>query len=562
MVSYERRRGWRGGESKIERVKRLKEKMKRLILAILIVILLSVGVSCTKPAPTPTPVPTQAPVPILAPIPAPETEPFPAPERNINDQNVTFSQLISQANAYNGRVVTLEAFYFFHRSDIHVLADSVAPAPSGEGKVVPMGMLIQVRGELYQGLLNQLYSQDPLPGMSPHYLIHFGKLRMTGKFEIDDKDSQPQMTSTDAEVLEWTPPPGGTSASSGNLQIEIKDFSNKLLQSAEVVSIKQPNGQPKLSGLTDSDGKAKFNDIKQGSYEFTVSRADYVDIDIRIAVTGGRTTSFFFFMARPEEAPDDFVPAPGMGPQYRANVLASEVLNPWPPIKSAAVTIGAPPDTVEIMYRDYIETEAGQTRNNMLIVSLPSSDDTKLEVILKGTGLPSGITVTQDWKWRGAAFTKTALRIEISPQVKLGEYSFGINVEINGRDYGAVPCTIKVLASQLTPVPLQPPAQPWPNVKVYTDEQLTINASAGEEFAIVLVANPRLGTSWYETYDENILALVESKFIADTPLTPVAGTKWFLFKALKSGKTEITLTYKHGDSGPVRDQKVFRVDVK
>jgi len=115
---------------------------------------------------------------------------------------------------------------------------------------------------------------------------------------------------------------------------------------------------------------------------------------------------------------------------------------------------------------------------------------------------------------------------------------------------------------QPTPAPLQPPAPPWPKIEVHTDADKTIGANVGEEFAIALAANPRLGTNWYETYDENMLALVESEFVADTPLTPVAGTKWFLFKALKSGKTEITLTYKHGDSGPVRDQKVFRVDVK
>jgi hypothetical protein len=290
--------------------------------------------------------------------------------------------------------------------------------------------------------------------MSPHYPVRFGKLRITGQFEIDDKDGQYQMTITSAEVLEWTPPPAGTPAPNGNLQIKIEQFSSKPLEGAEVVSSKQPDGQPELSGLTGSDGKVTFNDIKQGSYQFTVSRADYADIDIRVTVTGGRTVSFAFFMARPDEAPDDFVPAPGLGPQYRANVLAGEVLNPWPPIQSATVSMGTPPDAVEIMYRDYIETEAGQTRNNMFIIRLLDVDPADItfepieDVTLKGFDLPPSITVTQqDWGWlhRAGHMSKTPLKIEISPQVKPGEYSFSIDIEINGKDYGTVTCTIKVL---------------------------------------------------------------------------------------------------------------------
>jgi len=66
-------------------------------------------------------------------------------------------------------------------------------------------------------------------------------------------------------------------------------------------------------------------------------------------------------------------------------------------------------------------------------------------VTLSSTDLPSGITVTQDWQWHYGPISKAALKIEISPQVKPGEYTFNINVDINGEDYGTVPCTIKVL---------------------------------------------------------------------------------------------------------------------
>ncbi len=112
-----------------------------------------------------------------------------------------------------------------------------------------------------------------------------------------------------------------------------------------------------------------------------------------------------------------------------------------------------------------------------------------------------------------------------------------------------------------TPVPA-PTLPPWSNVNIYTDKEKMISTSVNQEFAIALYSNPRLGSNWYETHDENMLALVESTFIAYNPSTPVDGTERFLFKALKPGRTEITITYRHGTTGPIREQQVFNVDIK
>jgi len=365
-------------------------------------------------------------------------------------QDVTVSQLISQANRYSGKVVNLDAFYFYAVMEINALADSVALEFPDDTKVVPIGETIGLKGDLSQELRNRLYTQE---SPSPTNTQYFGKLRINGKFAFDDRDSRYYIDSTSTEVLAWTPPPAGVEVPAGNLQIKIQEFSSKPLQGAEVVSSKQPDGQSKLSGLTDNDGMVTFDDIKQGPYEFKVSLADYIQMDIRVTVTGGRTAGVAFSMARVGEAPDDFVPAPGMGPQYRANMIAvrrdgTHVVNPWPSIQSTEVTLGIPSDAMQVTYRDYIESEAGQTRNNIFYIYQPGNGpgDTRLEVILKDTDLPSGITITEDWQWHGPGTqSKTALKIEISPQVELGEYTFNINVEINGKDYGTVPCTIRVI---------------------------------------------------------------------------------------------------------------------
>ena len=96
----------------------------------------------------------------------------------------------------------------------------------------------------------------------------------------------------------------------------------------------------------------------------------------------------------------------------------------------------------------------------------------------------------------------------------------------------------------------------------YTDAEETISTSVGEEFAIALYSNPRLGFNWYETHNEKMFALVESSFVAKDKLSPVDGTRYFHFKTLKAGKTEITVTCRHGATGPIREQKVFTVDIK
>ncbi len=111
-----------------------------------------------------------------------------------------------------------------------------------------------------------------------------------------------------------------------------------------------------------------------------------------------------------------------------------------------------------------------------------------------------------------------------------------------------------VLVMLLVPVSCAAPA--------YTDAEETISTSVGEEFVIALYSSPRLGYNWYETHNEKMFALVESSFVAKDELRPVDGTRYFHFKALKAGKTEITVICRHGKRGPIREQKVFTVDIK
>ncbi len=95
-----------------------------------------------------------------------------------------------------------------------------------------------------------------------------------------------------------------------------------------------------------------------------------------------------------------------------------------------------------------------------------------------------------------------------------------------------------------------------------TDEGEIVTVGVGEEFTISLRVTPRLGEHWEESHDENLLTLLESEIVMDKPSEPVSGNAEFHFKALQTGTTEITFTLGHGATGPVKDQKVFKVDIK
>jgi hypothetical protein len=144
-----------------------------------------------------------------------------------------------------------------------------------------------------------------------------------------------------------------------------------------------------------------------------------------------------------EEAADDIVSVPGGGPAYRANVHQQGVENPWPSIEITDVFLGSGSNEAHITYRSYIETKAGETRNNVIKVITPDQEVRSLS--LYADDIPEGITLTDSMQWSGPSAMASVLIIGISPDVAPGQYNFDIGLEINGRDYGTVTCTIEVV---------------------------------------------------------------------------------------------------------------------
>ncbi|MFC1991239.1 hypothetical protein ACFLVC_00670 [Chloroflexota bacterium] len=144
------------------------------------------------------------------------------------------------------------------------------------------------------------------------------------------------------------------------------------------------------------------------------------------------------------QQPDDIVAAPG-GRTYRANIIQAGVTNPWPPIQAKTVALSED-DTVN--YRANIETKAGETRNNIVRVRKAGSS-VNLDLNLLVSGIPAGIEVKEGGETGGllgrAGKVGKVLIIEISQDVEPGEYTFDIGFELDGKDYGKIPCTINVI---------------------------------------------------------------------------------------------------------------------
>jgi len=143
------------------------------------------------------------------------------------------------------------------------------------------------------------------------------------------------------------------------------------------------------------------------------------------------------------DAPDDIVFTPG-GYAYRANVHQEGVANPWPDIPFENTTLGSGTDVLDLFYRGFIETRAGETRNNIIFCSKEGGiSDSQLT--LYAAAVPAGVGLTQVGGGGRPGILLTVLMIEISPQVAPGEYTFEIGIEINGQDYGTVPCTLYII---------------------------------------------------------------------------------------------------------------------
>jgi len=125
-------------------------------------------------------------------------EPHPTP------QPVTFEQLFSNLDHYNGKDIIIEGFYF-HGFEIIVLSENLDYSGYAQGHLIPKGEMLWVEGGIAKEVYDSLYEQLMM-GPSERY----GKIRIRGIFEYGEKyghlgQYDYQIIPLQVEILPWSP---------------------------------------------------------------------------------------------------------------------------------------------------------------------------------------------------------------------------------------------------------------------------------------------------------------------------------------------------------------------
>ena len=124
-------------------------------------------------------------------------------EQPTRTQEVTFKQLFVDPDSYNGRLISMEGFYF-QGFEIQVITEKLEYSGYAEGHLVPKGRMIWIEGGIPEEVFDRLKQQQML-GPTERY----GKVRITGQFDYGGKyghlggyDSQ--LVPSKVELLEWS----------------------------------------------------------------------------------------------------------------------------------------------------------------------------------------------------------------------------------------------------------------------------------------------------------------------------------------------------------------------
>ena len=127
----------------------------------------------------------------------------------IEAQDVTFTELFSSPDRYNGRSILLEGF-FFHGFETIVLSEKLEYSGRAEEHLWPQGQKIWIEGSIPKGIYDQLHEQEMLGPIE-----RYGKLRIEGAFEYGASYGHlggysAQVVLSEVELLQWSPSSNST----------------------------------------------------------------------------------------------------------------------------------------------------------------------------------------------------------------------------------------------------------------------------------------------------------------------------------------------------------------
>ncbi len=92
-------------------------------------------------------------------------------------QQITFEQLFSDSNQYNGKEIVMEGFYYQGFETI-VLSERLDYSGHAPGHLVPGGRMLWLEGGMPKEIYDKAYQQQMLGPLE-----RYGKVRIKGQFE-------------------------------------------------------------------------------------------------------------------------------------------------------------------------------------------------------------------------------------------------------------------------------------------------------------------------------------------------------------------------------------------
>jgi hypothetical protein len=121
------------------------------------------------------------------------------------------------------------------------------------------------------------------------------------------------------------------------------------------------------------------------------------------------------------------------------------VKNPWPPIPIVSANLTKGSETITVYYRPTIETKAWEIHTNIVIVIREGAFLNDEKLTLYDVDVPEGINITRGGGAGLPGSLGAVLVVIMEPDIAAGQYTFQIGIEIDGKDYGTVPCTVEVI---------------------------------------------------------------------------------------------------------------------
>ena len=142
---------------------------------------------------------------------------------------------------------------------------------------------------------------------------------------------------------------------------------------------------------------------------------------------------------------------------YVGNIQQAGAVNRWPLIESHTVNLNTGGKTSSLSYRRGITTAAGETRKCLFWYS--DGDLSSGSLNFYSESMPKGFKLSQYGQGGlgRPGIISSALFIEVSPDLKLGDYQFEIGVCVRGKDFGLFPITVAIVADSTVALP---PRQP------------------------------------------------------------------------------------------------------